>query len=318
LTCLTGSGYVEKVGEGVTVAEVGDPVLLSFASCRQCHLCTNGHSSHCIDFDQLNFIGNKTFSSDRASLEDPDILGSFFGQSSFAALSIANESSVVNVKGLIESDDDLRLFAPLGCGIQTGSGTILNAAKATPQDTVAVIGAGGVGLSAIMGAKIAACKTIIVIDRVGDRLDLAIKRLGATHAINTSTMTSTEELVDQVRRLTGGYGTTITVDTTGVLPLIQKGLEFTARRGQYIQVGTTKPDCELSIPLQAFMCSGKRIIGAIEGQVIPQEYVPRMIKWYREGRFPIDLFVKEYAAANFDQAFAGMKSGTIIKPILRW
>ena len=304
------------VGEGVTSVSKGDPVLLSFASCRACRLCKGGHNSHCVDFDALNFVGNKTFSGSDEKSADPDILGSFFGQSSFASLSVVNESSVVNVKGLVKSDDELRLFAPLGCGIQTGSGTILNATKATAEDSVAVVGAGGVGLSAIMGAKIAGCYTIIVIDRIKDRLELA-KRLGATHAIDTSNLKD-GEVVKKVRSLTDGYGTTISVDTTGVLPLIQQALEFTARRGQYVQVGTTKPDCELSIPLQEFMCSGKRIIGAIEGQVIPQDYVPKMIEWYREGKFPMNLLTKEFAANDFDAAFKGMKSGDVIKPILRW
>ena len=83
------------------------------------------------------------------------------------------------------------------------------------------------------------------------------------------------------------------------MPLIKNALEFTARRGQYVQVGTTKPDVELSIPLQEFMCSGKRIIGAIEGQVVPREYVPKMIEWYREGKFPVNVLVKEFPAEDF-------------------
>ncbi|KIW04957.1 uncharacterized protein PV09_04120 [Verruconis gallopava] len=312
-----GSGYVQKTGAKVTVARVGDPVLLSFAACRSCKMCVDGHASHCADATRINFCGSKVFSSASSISSQPDILGLFFGQSSFSNLSIVNESSVVNVASLVKSEDELRLFSPLGCGIQTGSGTIVNVANATPSDTVAIMGAGGVGLAAVMGAKIARCSTIIIIDRVQQRLELA-KELGATHAIHTGSMKDLDELVKQVRELTGGYGTTITMDATGVVPLICKGIEFTARRGQYIQVGSTGPDAVIKLPIQEFMTSGKRIMGAVEGQVTPQEYVPKMISWYRAGEFPFNKLVTLYRAEDFMDALGSMKSGEVIKPIIAW
>jgi Zn-dependent alcohol dehydrogenase len=277
-------------------------------------MCSDGHFSHCVKSVELNFVGKKTFAN--SDPDHPDILGSFFGQSSFASLTIAKECSVVNVKGTVNSDEDLRMFAPLGCGIQTGSGSILNVAQAKPSDSVAIMGSGGVGLAAVMGAKIAGCKTVIVIDRVQQRLNLA-EELGATHAINSTGM-GLDDLVAEVRKLTDGYGTSITVDTTGVLPLIEKGIEFTARRGQYIQVGSTRPDVVLHIPLQAFMDSGKKIIGAIEGQVVPQKYIPQMIEWHRQGKFPFDRFMKQYPANQFMEAINGMHTREVIKPIIVW
>jgi len=108
------------------------------------------------------------------------------------------------------------------------------------------------------------------------------------------------------------------MDATGVLPLIEKGIEYTARGGQYIQVGSSKPDAVLTIPVQDFMTSGKRLIGAVEGQVIPQKWVPKMIKWYREGKFPFDKFMKSYPAEEFLEAIYGMESGAVIKPIIIW
>lgn len=133
----------------MTVGEVGDPVLLSFNSCGSCRLCHDGHPAHCNDFSPLNFVGKKAFKSSE-SASDLDIEGSFFGQSSFASHSIVDERSVVNVKGLIGGEEDLIQLSPLGCGIQTGTGTILTVAEATEKDVVAVIGMGGVGLSAVM------------------------------------------------------------------------------------------------------------------------------------------------------------------------
>ena len=310
-----GSGFVEKVGEGVEVAQPGDPVLLSFAACRKCQICKAGHESHCVELNELNFSGNKCFYSQNS--QDLEIRGSFFGQSSFANLTIAHESSVVNVKGLVKSEEELKLFAPLGCGIQTGSGTIINVANAKAHDTVAIMGVGGVGLSGIMAAKMVGCKTIIAIDRVSSRLALA-KELGATHTIDTSELSHLDELVQKVRDLTDGYGTSITMDATGFLKLIQKGIEFTARRGQYIQVGSTPRGAVLEIPLQQMMISGKRLIFAVEGQVIPQQYIPKMIKWNREGRLPFDRLSKFFPAEQFMEAIHGMEDGTTIKPIIVW
>ena len=124
---------MKEVGPGVTVAEVGDPVLLSFAFCEDCEICKAGHQSHCNEFTAMNFGGpQKIFSSKDG---EPEISGAFFGQSSFANLSIVKQCSVVNAKDLVKDKEELQLFAPLGCGIQTGSGTVINAAQATEKDT---------------------------------------------------------------------------------------------------------------------------------------------------------------------------------------
>jgi Zn-dependent alcohol dehydrogenase len=227
-----------------------------------------------------------------------------------------DETSVVNAKDLIKSPEEMKLFAPLGCGIQTGSGTIVNVAKCKPTDTVAIMGVGGVGLSGIMGAKIAGAKTIIAIDRVASRLELA-KEIGATHTINSDGM-SMPDLIERVRSLTDGYGTSITMDTTGLLKLIETGLEFTRIRGQYIQIGSAPMDAKLSIEVFKFMVSGKRFIGAVEGDAIPTEYLPRMIGWYREGKFPIDKLVKTFKADDFMGAIEEMHTGVTIKPVIVW
>jgi Zn-dependent alcohol dehydrogenase len=232
-------------------------------------------------------------------------------------LTIANETSVVNAKTLIKSDEELKLFAPLGCGIQTGSGTIINVANATPEDTVAILGLGGVGLSGIMAAKVRGCKTIIGIDKVESRLTLA-KELGATHTINTSSMTDFNDLVTQVRTITDGYGSSITMDTTGYLPLIRTALEFTRIRGQYIQIGTAPMDAKLEIEVFKFMVSGKRFIGAVEGDVVPQSYLPIMIGWYREGKFPVNRLVQFFEAEKFMDAIGAMEGGGVVKPVIVW
>lgn len=143
-----GSGIVKKVGPNVTkkLAE-GDPVLLSFDCCGKCESCENGHPAYCATFVPLNILGSENVFQ---SKDGQGVAGKHFGQSSFAGLSVVNEASVLAAKDLVQGDQDLQMFAPLGCGIQTGTGAILNIAKPGKQDRVMVLGLGGVGLSAVM------------------------------------------------------------------------------------------------------------------------------------------------------------------------
>lgn len=306
---------MKEVGSAVTIAKAGDPVLLSFSACKNCQLCRSGMPAHCTSFNPINFNGSKCFSTSGGS--EHEITGSFFGQSSFSSLSIVSEASVVNAKDLLKSPDDLKIFAPLGCGIQTGAGSIVNVAKAKEQDMVCVIGLGGVGLGAVMGAALCGCMTIIGIDKVASRLEIA-KELGCSRVIDTSKLKDFSDVVEEVRKATDGYGSTITLDTTGVQKLIEAGVEFTSNYGQYIQVGTAPPDAKLEISIFKFMATGKRFIGAVEGQVIPQEFVPRMIGWYRDGRFPVDRLMKMFQAEEFEKAIDEMHDGTTIKPVITW
>ena len=273
-----GAGYVKEVGPGVSVAQLGDPVLLSFAFCDRCEICKSGHRSNCISMTELNFASQNTIFSGTSEGGKLDISGSFFGQSSFASLSVVRQCSVVNVKGIIKDRKELELFAPLGCGIQTGSGTVINAAEATPQDSIVVMGLGGVGLSAVMGAKIQGCSTIIGVDRVESRLKLA-KELGATHKIDSSKLPKGKQLGDVIKDLTSGVGPTITIDTTGVPTLINAGVEFTRNKGKIIQVGSSPFNFKLEIEVFSYMLTGKQFFGAIEGSAYPPEYVPKMIQW---------------------------------------
>ncbi|EEH34178.1 aryl-alcohol dehydrogenase [Paracoccidioides lutzii Pb01] len=314
-----GAGYVEDIGAGVTVAKRGDPVILSFASCRACGLCSSEHPAHCTRFSELNFVGSMDFSVSSSGQQEPSIRGSFFGQSSFSNLTITAESSIVNVSGLVHSSDELILFAPLGCGVQTGSGSITNVANAGPGDAIAVMGLGGVGLSVIMAAKIRGCKVIIGIDRVENRTQLA-QELGATHVINTTaTGGDMQKLIQCVFDQTDGrLGTTITIDTTGVLPLIEAGIAFTAPRGHYIQIGSPAPGTELSVPLASLIVSGKSITGTIEGDTVSREYIPQMIQWYREGKLPLEKLVKKFEVEDFQLALEEMADGLTVKPVLVW
>ncbi|WAO91621.1 PKS-ER domain-containing protein [Fusarium falciforme] len=308
-----GAGFVRAVGSKITKVKPGDAVLLSFAFCTQCHNCKFGAPGYCHEFSALNFAGTKkAFQFPTGT--GPDVGGSFFGQSSFSKLSRVQETSLVNVSQLVRNKNDLKLLAPLGCGIQTGAGTVTELAAAKPSDKVAIIGLGGVGLAAIMAAKLKGCRTIIGIDRVPARIEMA-KKLGATHGIDTSTISN---LVNEVRKVTEGSGSTITVDATGVLPLIQQGLEFTANQGKMILLGVAPMDAGLEIAVVPYMVTGKQIMGSMEGGVYPEDYIPKMIRWYQNGEFPVDELIKFYPVQDYQKAIRDMEDGSTIKPVLIW
>ena len=179
---------------------------------------------------------------------DTSVHGGFFGQSSFASVTKVLESSVVNVTDLHLTEDDLKLYAPLGCGVMTGSATVLNLAKASEDDVVVVIGLGGVGLSAIIAAKIAKSKTIIGIDLFPKRLELATA-LGASQVIQSS---KEMDIAAEVRKLVP-EGANIVVDCTGVVACIEAGIAMAANRGQVIMVGIPPPGANIKIEGSSYL-----------------------------------------------------------------
>jgi Zn-dependent alcohol dehydrogenase len=248
--------------------------------------------------------------------EGESIGGRFFGQSSFAKHAIVSGKSVVNLQGLNLSRDDLKLLAPLGCGLQTGSGTVINVAKAGEKDVIAIVGMGGVGLAAVMAAKNAQCRIIIGIDRLESRLSLA-KSLGATHTFNTSDM-SMDDLVKAVKEVSEGLGTTISIDTSAFPPLVQAQIDFSRYMGRIIQVGTGMPESYVKIHMQSFMVSAKKYFGAVQGHCTPKDYIPQMVRWWREGQFPVENLVKMFEVEDFASAVKVMGSGDVVKPIIVW
>ncbi|SLM33872.1 related to zinc-containing long-chain alcohol dehydrogenase [Lasallia pustulata] len=305
-----GAGYVKKVGSKVRVAKEGDAVLMSYASCTSCQRCRDGQPSYCALFTEVN-TGAKPDAF--RSTSNTDVGGSFFGQSSFSSLSAVREDSVVNVSDIIKSEEELKLFAPLGCGFQTGAGTVTDLAGTSEKDTVTIFGLGGVGLAAVMGAKVKGAKTIIGVDRIASRVELA-KSLGATHVLNTSDPDL--DLVQEIKKITQGAGTTVTVDASGNVGLITKGLEATAKGGQMILVGLMPMDAELNVHLVTHLQTSKSLRGSVEGGVAHSKYVPQMIEWYRESKFPIDKLIKYYPIEDFETAVADMHSGATVKPVL--
>jgi aryl-alcohol dehydrogenase len=299
-----GSGIVEKIGSGVQSVQPGDHVILTFSSCGHCKHCLKGRPAYCLIRRQINFSGKAYDGTHRFYLGDQP-LSNFNGQGSFATFAVVHERNVVKV----DKDIDIALLGPLGCGLSTGSGTVLNRLQPDRDSSIAVFGCGAVGLSAIMAAKIIGCSCIIAIDLHEKRLELA-KELGATHVINPKQV----NVVEQIRSITDG-GADYALETAGVAQLVPQALESLGMLGTLAVVGLSG---EVQIHVQQhILADGKTVTGVIQGDIIPQLFIPKLVEYYKEGKFPFDKMVKFYEFEEINQAFEDSKSGETIKPILK-
>ncbi len=303
-----GSGIVEEVGPGVTDLEAGDHVVLGFASCGVCRNCLRARSYACSRHAELNFGGRMEDLSYRLH-RDNQPLSNFFGQSSFASYSVVSSRNAVKVP----KDVDLALLGPLGCGLMTGAGTVFNRLLPPPGSTIAVIGAGAVGLSAIMAAAIVGCGTIISIDVHQNRLDLA-QELGATHAINGAEL---PDIVSEIRSLTEG-GADFVIEAAGHPLLLRQAVDALAPMGTAVQLGGLPQGTEASIDSNDLRSKSKTIAGLVEGGSVPRVLIPQLIEFYKAGRFSFDKLVRYYPFEQINEAAADAHDGKVIKPILKF
>lgn len=303
-----GSGIVEKIGSGVTDLEIGDHVVLGFASCGECKNCLKGYPSACVRFAELNFGGKMKDGTQRLSRNGQKI-SNFFGQSSFSSYAIVNSNNAVKVP----KDVDLALLGPLGCGIQTGAGTVINRFKPQVGSSIAVFGSGGVGLSAIMAANVVHCGIIIAIDVHDSRLKLA-KELGATHLINA---TRNSNVVDQIISISDG-GVDFSIEAAGHPSLLRQAVDALTFRGTAAQIGGLPQGSEASIDSNDLRSKNKTVTGVVEGDSIPRIFIPQLIELYKTGKFPFDKMVTFYDFNDINLAAADAHDGKVIKPILRF
>jgi aryl-alcohol dehydrogenase len=299
-----GAGVVVAVGPGVATIAPGDHVVMSFASCGTCPSCLAGHPASCDLFAPLNLFATTIDGSVTATdASGAPVAARWFGQSSFATHALATERNVVK----IDDDLPLDLMAPLGCGLQTGAGTVINVLRPQPGESIAVFGSGAVGSAAIMAAAAAGCTTIVAVDLHRHRLDLALE-LGATHVVDGSA----PDVAAQVIAATG-RGVLHAVDTTGVASVVAAALESLAVRGTLALVGVAQPD--LVVPASA-LAMGKTVVGVIEGDADPKTFIPLLTRLWRRGRFPIERLVRTFPLAEIDAAERAAAAGEIVKPVL--
>jgi aryl-alcohol dehydrogenase len=300
-----GAGVVLSTGSAVTGVQVGDHVVLSYATCGACDACRSEAKPYCDNFPALNFGGKRADGS--VTIHDRDGLpvnACFFGQSSFASHALVRERDVVKVR----RDVPLKYLGPMGCGFLTGAGTVLNVLRARSHSRLAVFGAGAVGCAAIMAAKHLGCSNIIAFDRVDSRLTLA-QSLGATQVIRADTGSLASTLASL-----GGID--LAVDTTGVPAVVAAAVGALRTRGVCALLGMCN-DMRLELDIRALL-GGKTIVGVREGNADPMILIPQLIELYLAGKFPIDRLIAFYPAADISRAVADAESGRIIKPVLEF
>jgi aryl-alcohol dehydrogenase len=304
-----GSGVVEAVGYAVTTVAPGDHVVMTYMSCGLCLPCETGHPAHCSHMHPLNFGGGRIDGSTStcSCVDDSPIHDHFFGQSSFSTYAIANERNVVKVS----KEAPLELLGPLGCGIQTGAGSVLKALKVEAGASFAAFGAGAVGLAAVMAAKVAGATTIIAVDVTPSRLELALE-LGATHVINSRE----EDPVKRIQAITGG-GVNYSLECSGRAEVLRQAIDSVTTLGTCGIVGATRMGTEVAFNINDVMIPGKRIMGIVQGDVVANAFIPTLVDLYLQGRFPFDKLCRFYAFDQVNEAMADSERGVTIKPILR-
>lgn len=301
-----GAGIVEKVGDRVKAIRPGDHVVLSFRSCGACPSCLRREPAYCSSFGPLNGAGCRPDGSHALHDGPTAISCCFFGQSSFAEYALTYERNVVRVA----HDVPIELMGPLGCGVQTGAGGVMRSLGCHIGSSILITGGGAVGLSAVLGAVVQGCTTIIVSEPHPARRGLALQ-LGATHAIAPA-----DDLAATVRSIVP-RGTDYAFDTTGRPDVLAAALAALGHRGALAFVGVPA-DAAATFPvsIMSLMSQGQTIRGVIEGDSEPATFIPELIDLYRRGAFPFDRLVRTYNLADINQAIADQLDGTCVKAVL--
>ena len=302
-----GAGVVEAVGAAVQRVRPGDRVLATFTSCGKCQNCTSGHPAYCHKFLPQNLLGGtRSDGSHTIHQQGRPLNAHFFGQSSFARHALVDDRSLVKV----ESDAPLEVLAPLGCGIQTGAGTVMNVLRPEPGSTLAVFGVGGVGLAAVMAGALTGAANVVAIDVVPSRLELA-QELGATTAIDANDSDTVETLKD----LTSGLGVDYAIEATGVLRVVEQAVQSLAPLGTCALIGAPPFGSTHALDVN-FLLDGRRVVGVTEGDSQPEVFIPALVRLHELGKLPIERLIRTYPFENIEEAATDAHSGATIKPVL--
>jgi aryl-alcohol dehydrogenase len=293
-----GAGVVESMGASVSSVVPGDHVVLAAAYCGHCKRCRNGQMAYCENLFAADFAGRRN---------DGTSALSKIGQSSFATYANVVEESVVRV----DRDVPLEHLGPLGCGINTGAGTVLNELKPIIGSSLAVFGTGAVGSAAVMAARVAHCAIIVAVDIHDSRLELA-KELGATHTINSLN----ENVAERLAEITDGAGIDYVVDTTGRPELLRQAADAIAVRGTVALVGAARPGTEVAFEIGASLVKGWTFKTVVQGSSVPQVFIPQLIELWKAGEFPFEKLVRNYSLEQINDGFADSKTGLTVKPVI--
>ena len=297
------SGVVEAVGEGVSSVKPGDHVITFFTVfCGSCEMCITGRPSLCLDPSTKRPAGAKP----RLSLPDGTPIAPFLNLNAYAEQMLVHENACV----AINKDMPLDRAALLGCAVITGAGSIFNDSKLKPGESVAVIGAGGIGLSAINAAKIAGAGRIVAIDPVPDKLEIA-KKMGATDTVSSDT----PDLAKHVMKMTGG-GVHYAIEAVGRPETAELAWNMLRRGGTATILGMIAPGNRVSISGPTFL-SGKKLQGSLLGSTQFPIDMPRLVDMYLDGRLDLDTMVAEtIGLEDVNDALDKLKKGDSVRSVI--
>jgi NDMA-dependent alcohol dehydrogenase len=303
-----GAGIVEKVGPGVTTLRPGDHVIMMVSfSCGKCRFCIEGRPTRCAENLLIMSMATLPGGGKRLRKGDQE-LHHLFGLASYAEYAVVHERSAVKVR----DDAPFDVVCLLGCGTATGVGAATTTTGIRPGESIAVYGCGGVGLSAIMGAKLAGAGKLIAVDALDSKLQKA-KELGADYVINASK----EDPVAKVMELTGG-GADYALECIGNVNVMTQAFASINYGGKCIVVGMAALGTTISVAPFEFLL-GKTITGTVQGDIVAAVDIPRYVDLFMDGKLPIDkLVTKSYSLDQINDAFAALEKGEVIRSVIKF
>jgi aryl-alcohol dehydrogenase len=302
-----GAGIVHAIGSDARVLAPGDHVVMSYPWCGACANCRQHMPNYCLHGRGLKSKGTRADGSTPMTRNGVPIYSAFFQQSSFGTFALTQERYTVKVR----KDAPLELLGPLACSGQTGAGAVLNVMKPTPGDSIAVFGVGAVGLCALMAAKIAGCAPIVAVDIHDHRLAVA-RGLGATHTIKHD---ACDDVVGEIRNVTGG-GARYALETSALPAVFRQAIECLMPAGTCALLGSARAGTEVSLEMP-FLQQGRVVRGVVQGDSVPQNFIPQLVDLIMARKFPIEKMVKFYDFADINLAAKESSAGIAIKPVLR-
>jgi S-(hydroxymethyl)glutathione dehydrogenase / alcohol dehydrogenase len=295
-----GAGVVLDIGSDVTRVRAGDHVVLCWApACGKCPPCLAGTPLYCDRLDRVTYRNKLPFGGTRLRARDTDI-APFLGTACFSTHVVVPEEGLVTVP----ADVSFAALATVGCAVVTGVGAVLNAARVPAGAVVAVVGAGGIGLNVIQGARIAGSARIIALDRQAPAVAMA-QAFGATDVVEPGAKIS-----EGVRALTQGRGADYVFDTVGSAATLSEAIAATRKGGTTVLTGLSRVDALGSFATFPFVMHEKRLIGSVYGSANPIDDIQRFVSFYREGRLKLDeLTARSYLLDGINDALAALARG---------
>ncbi len=303
------SGIIEETGPGVTGLATGDHVVLVFVpSCGQCLACSGGRPALCEPGAASNGAGTLLTGTKRLSRDGVSV-NHHLGVSAFAEYATVSTQSVIK----IDPGFDLVKAALFGCAVLTGFGAVVNTGRVPPGASTAVVGLGGVGLCALLGAQASGARQIVAVDLADDKLKLAME-LGATHTVNAGD----DDAVEQIKALTDG-GVDFAFEMAGSVHALRLAYNITARGGTTITAGLPNPGHKLDIPAVSLVAEERTLKGSYIGACIPRRDLPRYMSLYNQGKLPVDKLLSDVISLEeINVGFERLASGESVRQVVKF